>query len=138
MSRVRVDAGACGFVTRISASKEDGKRVRLEIQSDCEAVTELGRVLEKRGGLTLWEVVAKGFPDNRVLDLGHQTLSHPGCPVVVAVIKAAEVELGLNVPSRVTVEFEADAGCTSDAVDGSSVQDAKRKGTDDQRVPTRP
>jgi hypothetical protein len=138
LAKIRVEAGACGFITRISAVREGERAIRVEIESDCEAVTGLGQALERAGALTLREIVAKGVPDNRVLELGHRMLSHPACPIAVAVIKAAEVELGLNVPSRVTVEFETCPGDSSEVGGKSSAQRVTSEGPDDQGISTKP
>jgi hypothetical protein len=105
MTVVNVSAGACGFVTRISACKEDRRSVRISLESQCEAIQALDRVLQRHGPLSLRDIVSKGT-GNRVLMAGAEVVSHASCPVLVAIIKAAEVELGLNVPTPVTIEFE--------------------------------
>ena len=98
-----VDAGACGFRSRITAKKEDRRQVRVEIESNCESVGKVGEKLEKLG---LRDVMGKGTNGNKILAIGMETLSHSGCPVLSAIIKACEVELGLNVPCPVKIEFE--------------------------------
>jgi Family of unknown function (DUF6951) len=104
---VRVNAGACGFVTRIIASKEDRREVRVDLESDCEAVRALGARVREMGLLGIGDLLSKGIGKNRVFMEGSKLLSHSGCPVLSAIIKAAEVELGLNVPACVSIEFES-------------------------------
>lgn len=105
MTIVTVDAGSCGFRARIASKREDRRQVRIEIESDCEAVAELGLRLEKLGPFGLRDVMSKGTNGNRILVTGMDTLSHAGCPVLAGIIKACEVELGLNVPCSATIEF---------------------------------
>ncbi len=106
MTVVRVNPGACGFVTRIIAYKEDRRGVQIELESDCEAVQTLDVKFREIGQLGISEVLSKGIGKNRVFVEGSKVLSHAACPVLSAIIKAAEVELGLNIPARVSIEFE--------------------------------
>ncbi|MBI5252711.1 MAG: hypothetical protein HY912_24715 [Desulfomonile tiedjei] len=106
MTKVTVDAGACGFRSGITANKEDRRSVRIEIESDCDSVAELGEKLKDLGLLGLGDVLGKGTNGNRILATGMNTLSHSGCPVLSAIIKVCEVELGLNIPCPVRIEFQ--------------------------------
>lgn len=109
MTSVRVNGGACGFVTRIRACKEERRGVSITLVSDCEAVLALNEELNSIGPFTLRDIVSKGIGANRIFEAAARCLSHAACPVVVGVLKAAEVEMGLNVPSDVHVEFLEDA-----------------------------
>ena len=40
-SKVKVDAGICGFKTVIKASSEDGMNVELKVVSSCDTIKEL-------------------------------------------------------------------------------------------------
>lgn len=104
---VKVKAGACGFVTRIKAFKGDKREVRIEIESDCESVDDLGFILEQLGPLGIKEIISTDPEKNRVFQAAGEKLPHSACPVAVAIIKASEVALGLNVPSPVSIEFES-------------------------------
>ncbi len=106
MTVVTVDAGACGFQARITSRRDGRREVRVEIKSDCEAATELGLKLEKLGPFGMRDVMSKGTNGNRILATGMDTLSHAGCPVLAGIIKACEVEMGLNVPRSATIEFD--------------------------------
>jgi hypothetical protein len=103
---VTVDAGACGFRSRITAKKADRRQIRVSVESICDTVSELGEKLERLGPLGLRDVLGKGTNGNRILAIGMDTLLHSGCPVLSAIIKACEVELGLNVPCSVKIEFQ--------------------------------
>lgn len=106
MTAVRVSPGACGFVTRIIAHKEGRRALHIELESDCEAVQALDRKVKELGPLGMREILSKGIGTNRVFVEGSKVLSHAGCPILSAIIKAAEVELGLNIPASVSMEFE--------------------------------
>ena len=109
MTLVKVNGGACGFVTRIRADKKNKREVLIEIESDCESVDDLGFILQEMGPLSLKDIVSKGVNGNKVFHAAAEKLPHSACPVSVAVLKACEVELGLNVPSPVYIEFESDS-----------------------------
>jgi hypothetical protein len=102
---VIVDAGACGFRSWITAAKESRREVRIEIESPCETVSQLGRELAKLGPFGLKDVLAKGNNGNKIFSAGAAILAHASCPVLSAVIKACEVEMGLNIPCSVKIEF---------------------------------
>jgi len=106
---VNVRAGSCGFTLRIKAHKDGQRRVSFQLESECEALGDLALVLEHLGPLAITDIVRSTAGKNPVLTAVSETVSHSACPAAVALIKAAEVELGLNVPSMVTIEFESDA-----------------------------
>lgn len=108
MTVVKVNGGACGFVARICATKVDNQSVVVEIESECKSVRKLGRNLGERGPLTMRDILATSEADNPVFHEASLELPHSACPVGVAIIKAAEVELGLNLPRDVSIEFEPD------------------------------
>ncbi len=105
MTQVVVDGGACGFATRIRARKGVGRKVLIELESDCELVSALGEKLVELGPFSMRDIMTRGIKGNPIMEAGSATLSHASCPVPVAILKAAEVELGLNVPCDVTIEF---------------------------------
>lgn len=108
MTRMKVTAGACGFQTVIRATKNGKRCVTIELISDCEAVQELGLMLERGEALQMGEFMARGEAANKIFQAASKALPHSGCPVRVAIIKAAEVELGLAVARAVTIEFESE------------------------------
>ncbi|MGC8659503.1 MAG: DUF6951 family protein [Desulfomonilaceae bacterium] len=103
---VKVQAGACGFLTVIRAVREDKRSVSVQIESACESVDALGAQIQEIGPLSIKDIMARGDRLNKVFALTSQNLHHSACPVAVAILKACEVELGLNVPSPVSIEFE--------------------------------
>lgn len=108
MTRVKIRSGACGFVTKVQAVEEQKRTVCVDVESDCEAVCRLGVTLNQNGPIGLKEVMTTNPEKNRILQSAARTLPHSACPVAVGILKAAEVALGLNVPSSVTIAFEAE------------------------------
>ena len=106
MTVVTVNGGACGFLARIRTTKLDKQSLRIEIESECEFVRELNRVIEENGLLTLKDILGTCEAGNPVFRAASLSLPHSACPVRVAILKAAEVELGLNVPCDISIEFE--------------------------------
>ena len=102
---MKVNPGACGFEARIIAEKEAKRRVRIRIESECEHVCAVSLVLEAIGPLGIREIMGTGCERNPVLKASEERLAHSACPLPAAIIKAAEVELGLNVPVKATIEF---------------------------------
>ncbi|AFM23594.1 DUF6951 family protein [Desulfomonile tiedjei] len=108
MTTVKISAGACGFVTLVKANKGDKRTVCIEMESDCDSVADLACILEQMDPLGLKEILSTNPGKNRVFQVATEKLPHSACPVPVAIIKAAEVALGLNVPSSVSIEFECE------------------------------
>lgn len=105
---MKVSSGACGFQTTIKSTKNGKRTVRIELISDCESVQELGLLLERGDALQMSDFMPRKEGKNKVFQAASEALPHSGCPIRVAIIKAAEVELGLAVPRDVTMEFESE------------------------------
>jgi hypothetical protein len=104
MTRVVVKAGACGFTTVIRAEKAPERAVDITLESGCAMVQKMAAEitrLGRRDALT-------ALPDNPVYLAAGRHLKHPACPVPAAVLKALEVEAGLNVQKDATIVFERD------------------------------
>lgn len=103
MKRVKVYPGPCGFESTIEAESDGNYQVRMSVESECPAVTALGKRL---ANLTMKDVVGKeGFGHLRPFEEAADTLFHASCPVLTAFLKAAEAEMGLAVAQDVTIEF---------------------------------
>ena len=104
MTRVVVASGACGFTAVIRAEKSPERTVDISVVSGCAMVqkmaAEIAR-LSRRDALT-------AILHNPVYLAAGRHLKHAACPVPAAVLKALEVEAGLNVPKDATITFEKD------------------------------
>lgn len=102
MTRVTVHSGACGFTVRITVEKQSAGKLTVSLETGCEMVLQmLGEiaVLDRFAPLA-------GFQDNPVYRSAARHLKHAACPVPSGILKALEVEAGLNVERDATISFE--------------------------------
>jgi hypothetical protein len=104
MTRVVVKSGACGFTAAIRAEKGPERTIDIAVESGCAMVQKMAAEitrLGRRDALT-------GILHNPVYLAAGRHLKHAACPVPAAVLKALEVEAGLNVAKDATITFEKD------------------------------
>jgi hypothetical protein len=104
VTRVEVKAGACGFTAVIRAEAGAERQVDIAVQSGCAMVQKMAAEitsLKRRDALT-------GILSNPVYLAAARHLKHAACPVPSAILKALEVEAGLNVKKDATIVFEKD------------------------------
>ena len=98
--RVSVDPGVCGFSCSIEAWK-DGAGVDFRIQSECGQIQRLAEHLGPVGVKDLFAPLTRS-----PFFLGAQEAKcHLACPIPSALVKTAEVVLGLALPREVRVKF---------------------------------
>ncbi len=101
MTTVVVNSGACGFSVTITAKKGKDRTIEVTVETDCEMVRKMQAdiaVLDRMAGLG-------GFGNNPVHRSAAQHLKHAACPVPSGILKAIEIEAGMNVPRDVTILF---------------------------------
>ncbi len=101
MTRLIVNSGACGYVVTITTEKGAGGKIALSLETDCKMVKKM---LEDIAMLDRMAVFA-GLLNNPVYRSAAKHLKHPACPVPSAILKALEVEAGLNVSKDVSIIF---------------------------------
>jgi hypothetical protein len=104
-TKVRVKAGACGFVSVITTSSPEKRKVTIQVDSDCQYISDLGFILQELGSINFKEIITTNPSINAVFKAAGQVVPHSACPVAVAVLKAAEVPLGLNIPKDAEIVF---------------------------------
>lgn len=104
MTRVVVNPGACGMQSAIEVEKKDSRTYNVKVGSECEMVVKLGKEISE---LTMMDAFVRVL-DNPVYRKAALCLKHVACPVPSAILKALEVEAGLNVPKDVTIRFVKD------------------------------
>lgn len=97
--KVTVRDQPCGYKTVIVVKKQDGK-VKVEIESECPDVNRFGEELPL---LDAKSILTK-IPDNVVYRMAN--IRHSTCIIPWMVLKAAEIELGLNVKKFFTFQIE--------------------------------
>lgn len=105
MTRVVVRAGACGHDTVIRAQTGPRRTVGISVQSGCEMVRRMAAEIAHLGRRD----ALGGILTNPVYLAAGRHLKHPACPVPAAVLKALEVEAGLNVRKDAAILFEDEA-----------------------------
>lgn len=105
MTKTVIDAGICGFKTRIKAASEDGQNVSLEIESDCPDIMAMAESLKE---VDAFAAAFGPMTDSPVYKLGAQHCSHAACPVPMGIIKTLEAACSLALPKDVHVTIEAD------------------------------
>ena len=103
---VNVMSGICGMITEIRASSgEKLGKVRLDINSRCEAIQKIAQELKTVNPIEEINFKGKG---PRTLRIAAKHCKHTSCPVPSGIIKAIEVASGLALPKdpriRVTKE----------------------------------
>lgn len=105
MTKVVIEPGVCGFLSRVSAESEDQMEVVVKVKSGCESVRnmmkELGDTfdayelcLQKPGEGPLYTYAQEHFP------------VHAACPVLNGILKCVEAECNLALKKDVSIRFE--------------------------------
>lgn len=101
MTKVVINPGACGFSVTVEIDKAGGKAFRLSMETECEMVRKLGQEMQE---LSMTDAF-KGFLNNPAYQKAATCLRHVACPVPSGILKALEVEAGLNLPRDVSITF---------------------------------
>jgi hypothetical protein len=102
MTTVIVNAGSCGFSVTIRAEKVGGGKIAVSLDTGCEMVQKM---LEDIGVLDRFAPLS-GFLSNPVHRSASKHLRHAACIVPSGILKAIEVEAGLNVAKDVSITFD--------------------------------
>jgi hypothetical protein len=108
-AKVEIDAGICGFCTTACVTSEDGQNVVFNLDSDCEKILELGKVLGDKGPVDAYQEICSGGPavimtSVKVILTG----CCAGCAVPVGLFKAMQVAAGLALPKDITIKLAKD------------------------------
>ena len=101
MTTVIVNAGACGYSVTIKAKKNKNGTITLSLDTDCKMVTKMLEdiaVVDRLAALT-------GFQNNPVYRSAAKHIKHVACSVPSGILKAIELEAGLNVQKDVGITF---------------------------------
>ena len=101
MATAEINSGICGFSATVKTEK-DGRKVKLSIESDCQAIQNLAAELSEVDPFQ--EITFRGSGP-RSLELGAKHCYHTACPVPVGIIKAVEIEAGLALPKDAAIKL---------------------------------
>jgi hypothetical protein len=101
---VVVDAGICGFKTRIHADSEDSQNVTFKIASGCEKARQFCEALMAKGPVDGYTEIGTGS-DGLILTTAREHLKGccAACAVPVGAFKAMQVAAGVALPKDVTL-----------------------------------
>lgn len=99
-----IDAGVCGFITRVTAQSEDQQHVAFAVTSTCEKVTALAATLPT---VDAYAELGAGFDGElwSAIRTGLQGCCS-GCVVPAGLFKTMQVAAGVALPQTATVEIE--------------------------------
>jgi hypothetical protein len=102
--RATINAGVCGFVTRVTATSEDQQHVRFEVESTCENIRALAASLPE---VDAYAEVGAGF-EGELWAAVRASLQGccSGCVVPVGLFKTMQIAAGLALPKAAGMEFE--------------------------------
>ncbi|MGC2061946.1 MAG: hypothetical protein WA610_03145 [Thermodesulfovibrionales bacterium] len=101
MAKMQINPGACGMEVIVEVRQKDKNTFAVSITSECKMVEKLGQELSELAMMDAF----KWLLGNPVYVKGAACLKHAACPVPSGILKALEVEAGLNVPRDVTMKF---------------------------------
>ena len=105
-STIAVDAGICGFQTRIHAESDDMQTVTFRIASACAKASKFGEALAAKGPVDGYAELGAGA-DGVVLTTARETLKGccAACAVPIGAFKAMQVAAGVALPKDVTLRI---------------------------------
>lgn len=100
---MRVDPGACKFITDIEVSSEDGMTFEVNIESNCPNVKKLSEDIRE---IQLFDAIATPITENEIFIKSGVHLAHAACPMPVALVKICEAAGALALKKEVCMRFE--------------------------------
>ena len=103
---ITIDAGICGFKTKVNAHSEDNQFVSFEIESDCEKIINLAEKLNKKTPVDAFQEISPQS-ESTILQVTQSVLKGccAGCVVPVGIFKSMQVAAGLALPKDISIEF---------------------------------
>ena len=103
-AKVMVDAGICGFQTKINADSDDSQNVTFKIISGCEKAKAFGEALIAKGPVDGYAEIGEGT-DGVILTTAREFMKGccAACAVPVGAFKAMQVAAGVALPKDVTL-----------------------------------
>jgi hypothetical protein len=102
MTTLDIQAGICGYFSRVHALKKEQRSVAISIESDCQNVADYSEHLKP---MDIKSMFQHPFNRNPVYEQAGICGLHPACPIPCGVMKAVEVETGLALKKNVTLKF---------------------------------
>ena len=103
---VEIDAGVCGFQTKVVADCDDSQNVSFEIETDCEKIQRLADYLAEGGEVDAYGELGQAN-QSRLLSGGQVAAAGccGGCAVLAGLFKSMQVAAGLALPKDVSIKM---------------------------------
>ena len=99
-----MDPGICGFACTLYAKKLEARMVQIVIEgSECKQIQRLSELISQIGFRDIFVPLTR----NPVFVSAEKAGCHPSCVIPTAVIKAAEVALGMALKRDVVIRFKS-------------------------------
>jgi len=108
-AKVNIDAGVCGFHTRVIATSQDGQFVKFNIETGCDTIRNLADVIKEKDMIDSFAEISPAN-ESVILTAAQSTLKGccAGCAVPVGLFKAMQVAAGLALPKDITIKLTKD------------------------------
>ena len=108
-AKVMIDAGICGFQTKILAESDDSQNVTFRIVSGCEKALAFGEALIAKGPVDGYAEIGEGAA-GVILTTARENLKGccAACAVSIGAFKAMQVAAGVALPKDVTLSITSD------------------------------
>ena len=105
-TKVKIDAGICGFHTTACVSSEDSQHVTFDIQSDCGKIRAVAELLKRQGEIDAYQEIGPNAP-SIVLSASAGVLKGccAACAVPVGLFKGMQIAAGLALPKEIQIQF---------------------------------
>jgi hypothetical protein len=103
MSQVTVDAGICGFTTRIQTESADMQTVQISYESDCPHVKKAKAELTS---VDAFQELFRKPHETQVYQILSKHLPHVTCPLYSGFLKAIEFGAGMALPKNASITIE--------------------------------
>ena len=103
MCKVIVEPGICGFKAEVEVKRENSQKAHVAIKSECRRVMELNEMLHSLGLKDIFVPPRK----NIIFACSEKAGCHASCPIPFAILKCAEIEMGLALPREVLITFKS-------------------------------
>jgi hypothetical protein len=102
--KINVDAGVCGFHTKVVAVSEDDQNVEFQIETGCEKIRGLAQALKEKGPVDAYQEISPAN-ESVVMSAVRSTLKGccSGCAVPVGIFKGMQVAAGLALPKEIAI-----------------------------------
>jgi hypothetical protein len=103
--KMTVDAGICGFITKVNAvGSDDYMSVKMIIESGCPNIKKLADVLNGTDVDSI-DSISSAIVNNKLYIKCSEFIPHPACPVPCALVKACEAAGGMALKKEASIKF---------------------------------